>query len=257
MLRNTFIRVKRTRLGPLITPPPLEGLNSADLPKNIYFFWDRGLENAPDLVRACHASWTEKNPDWNFVFLDQEKANRILDRSSLPEGTLPAHYADILRTKLLCERGGVWADATSFCNHPLTNWMPTVMSQADFFAFRTPRPARIVSNWFLASKPQGKIIRPWLDVTEKFWAGRKEAPKTYYWHDFSFEWLTYTSQSFRKEWSKVPNFSATPTHRILKLHFENQEPTETDKNVIRGAFVHKLTWKENFRENFLNEHLDL
>lgn len=252
MFRNAFIRFKSSRFGPLVTSAPLDGLNSDDLPRRIFIFWDEGLQSAPYLVRKCHESWVLRNPGWEVVFLDALQAQAIIDRASLPKGTLTAHYADILRTRLLLDHGGIWADATSICNHPLDNWMPAVMTQANFFAFRAPRPGRILSNWFLASKPQGLIITRWHGAIEQFWAGREKATKLYYWHDFSFEWLVYTSREFRSEWAKTPNFSATPSHRLLKLQLLGREPSELDRSVIRDSFVHKLSWKVEFPNTLID-----
>lgn len=245
MMRSAFLRVKRTRFGPYLAPLPLEGRNPAGLPKKVYMFWDKGFDAAPDLVKACVETWYNKNHGWEIELLDAEEANKVVDRRKLPDGILTAHYADILRTRLLRDRGGVWADATSICNHPLDHWMPAVMAQCDFFAYRCPRPARIVSNWFLVSKPGGLIIDRWMTSTDDFWKNRKKPPVTYYWHDFSFEWLYRTSSEFRREWAKTPNYSATPTHRFLKLHAENKAPDETDLNILRSSHVHKLSWKEN------------
>ncbi|WP_193212259.1 capsular polysaccharide synthesis protein [Luteolibacter marinus] len=216
-------------------------------------FWDAGLNGAPYLVRKCHESWVTRNPDWEVEFLDAEQANAILDRSALPEGTLTAHYADVLRTRLLHEHGGVWADATSICNLPLNNWMPSIMLQADFFAFRAPRPGRVLSNWFLASKPGALIIRRWLEATEQFWSGRRRSTNLYYWHDFSFEWLCWRSRAFREEWAKTPNFSATPSHRLLKLQILGRDPDHADLSIIRHSFVHKLSWKEDFRRDVIDK----
>lgn len=256
MLRSAFIRAKSSRWGPLVSPTPLDARNSDDLPRRIYMFWDSGLKNAPHLVRRCYESWVARNPGWEVEFLDAEAAQEVVDRASFPAGTLTAHYADVLRTKLLHDRGGVWADATSICNHPLDGWLPAIMLQADFFAFHTPRPGRVVSNWFLASKPRGLIIRRWLEATEAFWAGRNSVTRLYYWHDFSFEWLCWSSRAFRREWARTPAFSATPSHRVLKLQILGRGPDPIDRDVIRHSFVHKLSWKEDFPDALVDALVD-
>src|SRR5271154_4005391 len=109
--------------------------------KTIWSCWFQGRENAPPLVKKCLNSWERNNPDWKFRCLDATSIERYfplkhyidLDRQSLTAASL----SDVLRILLLHEFGGVWVDATLFCNLPLNDWLSTVMGEG-FFAFAAP-----------------------------------------------------------------------------------------------------------------------
>jgi mannosyltransferase OCH1-like enzyme len=91
--------------------------------RTIWTCWFQGRENAPPLVKKCMSSWKRNNPGWEFRCLDATSVERYvplrpqidLDTQSLTAASL----SDIVRIFLLREFGGVWVDATLFCNRPL------------------------------------------------------------------------------------------------------------------------------------------
>ena len=111
--------------------------------KIIWTCWFEGREAAPPLVQKCLSSWERNNPSWEFRCLDATSIERYvplrqyidLNRQSLTAASL----SDIVRILLLREFGGVWVDATLFCNRPLDEWLPGVMEEG-FFAFAAPGP---------------------------------------------------------------------------------------------------------------------
>ena len=112
---------------------------STALPNIVWIFWGQGLEQAPDLVKHCVASWREMNPSWDVRVLTEATAEPFLRQAAMPWerlDTFPlAKKSNILRLRLLTEHGGVWADATTFCLQPLNEWLPDCM-RAGFFCFR-------------------------------------------------------------------------------------------------------------------------
>ena len=124
--------------------------------KIIWTCWFEGRENAPPLVKKCLKSWERNNPGWEFHCLDATTVERYvplrqyvdLDRQSLTAASL----SDIVRILLLHEFGGVWVDATLFCNQPLDEWLPGVMEEG-FFAFTALDPIRPLSSWLLGAAP--------------------------------------------------------------------------------------------------------
>ena len=87
----------------------------------IWVCWWQGLENAPEIVKACiksikrHAGpyevicITKKNyrnfiqfPDW----IEEKREHGVFSIT---------HFSDILRMSLLAKYGGIWVDATFFC----------------------------------------------------------------------------------------------------------------------------------------------
>ena len=139
------------------------------IPRKIWIYWDRGEEAAPELVRHCIASWRSRNPGWEVHVLDMATAAETVNLSRDPKEIPVQSYADLLRLRLLRQRGGVWVDATTYCIVPLDHWLP-VLAQRGFFAytwtkndywFIWPGMRRSLTNWFLASIPEGEFISRW------------------------------------------------------------------------------------------------
>lgn len=137
----------------------------ADGPRRIWFHWMQGRSEMPPVVGACLASWIRKNPDWDVVCLDRDSVWSHLDRDTIPVDALvktsPQVYANAIRFRLLSAHGGVWADATTWCLTPLSDWL--TRQPGEFFAFASPGPDRMLANWFLASEPNGYIARTMAD----------------------------------------------------------------------------------------------
>src|SRR5262245_11872479 len=97
------------------------------LPKTVWCLWFQGLENAPDLVKACAASWRLHNPGWTIRFLSSETVDAYLPSSAaqraMYRGKLPLEVlSNMVRIELLDRFGGVWADSTCYCLRPLDDW---------------------------------------------------------------------------------------------------------------------------------------
>ncbi len=148
---------------------------STALPKIVWIFWGQGLEQAPDLVKHCVASWRKMNPSWDVRIWAEATAEPLLRKAAIPWERLDTfplvNKSNILRLRLLTEHGGVWADATTFCLQPLDEWLPDCM-RAGFFCFRDPGADRLVANWFLASDRDDRLAILWRDAHEAFWNDR-------------------------------------------------------------------------------------
>lgn len=195
------------------------------IPRILWMFWAQGWDEAPAIVRACARTWRRLNPGWDI---------RLLNRASLP-AHLTAHQpvedllqrgvpivstSNVLRASLLSEHGGVWADATVYCLRPLDEWIDRAAREG-FFAFARPGPERMLSSWFLASRPGGLIINRWLEASYDYWDGRAER-HIYWWFHELFGKLYEAEEDFRAAWDRVPEITARgphtfdpPTQRLL------------------------------------------
>ena len=120
----------------------------------IHAVWDKGRENAPDLVRRCLDRWEALNPGHELVVLDRAQMLAAMP----PLGADPAGIAiqaatDILRTHLMATRGGVWTDATVLPVQPLDDWLPEALEGSGMFFFDTPGRGRRIASWFIAARP--------------------------------------------------------------------------------------------------------
>lgn len=129
-------------------------------PQIIWIYWDRGLVSAPPLVKTCVESWRVQNPDWDVRLLDAENLRDTVDMSDVvsanPQLTIQA-FADILRWRLIARYGGVWADATLYCNKPLSDWLPDMKKRSDLFMFRNSETF-LIHSWFIAGSQKSLIV---------------------------------------------------------------------------------------------------
>ena len=129
------------------------------LPKIIWMFWHSGLEGAPDVVHRSLTTWQHFNPDHEVRFLTLADAEAVLgvDLEALFEKLTVdmggAGKSDLIRLMLLAKFGGVWADATTFCLKPLSDWLHDEIRTNGFFCFRWADKAsdREMISWFLAA----------------------------------------------------------------------------------------------------------
>ncbi|MEJ2322087.1 MAG: capsular polysaccharide synthesis protein, partial [Gammaproteobacteria bacterium] len=213
-----------------------------ELNRNIYVFWDSGIENAPEICRYCVDSWRILNPDWQVITLDKDSANEVVDRSGLPEGFQTAHYADVLRTRLLNKFGGVWIDATLLCREPLDDWLTMMFNQTGFFAFSNPGRDRLISNWFLAATAGSELISGWDDAVDAYWKKRKSLSPAYFWHHYLFDHMVRSSKEKQEAWRHVPHLSAVPLH-VVQRKMQEGALTDKEARIVRTTPVQKLTYK--------------
>lgn len=151
------------------------------LPKIIWMYWDQGELKAPFLVRSCIDSWRRENPGWDLRVLDDSVWSDFEALSWLREKADIGvqHRSDLLRLHLLMTVGGVWADATLFCNQPLDAWLPDYY-QDHFFAFTSTKKDREASNWFLAGCGKSQLLESWHRKVFAFWIASDFPPQGYW-----------------------------------------------------------------------------
>lgn len=253
MIRSSYLRLKNQTKKMRRGPDPQEKKHPF-IQKNIFCFWDNGWDKAPDLCQFCLASWRTLNPNWNIIDLDQGEANQVVERSMFPRDMKTRHYANLLRSNLLAERGGVWVDATLLCLKPLDEWLPMILSQTDFFVFYRPGWDRLLSNWFIAAKQSSFLMERWCSESNCHWNGRMSGEKISFWHHYLFEYVLVSSYQARLEWKKMPRLSAGPPHTLQRVmsrgYFESAE-----REIIAHSVVQKLSHKKGFSVDQIRDAL--
>ena len=208
--------------------------------KTIWIYWDAGIENAPEIVQWCVKSWKYHNPSWKINVLD---SNDVKDIMPLKE---KAAFSDILRIKLLEEHGGLWVDATTFCNKPLDDWLENY-ARNSFFAFSDPQPAYKICSWFLYGEKNNSLITKWKHAVDNYWSGRSSY-HDYYWFHILFNELYATDAGVRNIWNAVPRYKANwkPLAEFPSNphYFAPYTPTRLSNLKIDDltAPVYKLRW---------------
>jgi SAM-dependent methyltransferase len=171
------------------------------------------------LVKGCLASWESLNPDWDFRCLDAGTVARYVDLEEhidLRTKTITAaSLSDIVRLLLLHEFGGVWADATLYCNQPLNDWLPSAAGTG-FFAFANPGPDRLLASWFLAAAPGNRLLAKWTARVINYWQGRTQS-NDYFWLHHQFGELCSLDDEARSAWQSVPRISAAGPQTIHRI----------------------------------------
>lgn len=228
----------------------------SSIPRNIFIYWGQGLDQAPEIVRRCVTSWEEMNPGWKVRVISEADIGDLVSMDDIPKDLAWAAYADILRLRLLRKFGGVWADATLFCERPLDDWLENYLTEG-FFVFFGPGPDKEIANWFIASQPDADLLVRWNDEVTGYWQHATQ-PDAYVWPHYTFEYLKITDKAFRKSWEKVPKVRPEKLILVNRL-ITNRLPenvTENDVLALRGKLpVAKLTHKHNPSYNVFETYL--
>lgn len=213
--------------------------------KVIWSCWFQGRQEAPPLVRKCLQSWEERNPGWELRVLEANTIARYVDLGAHVDLTrqsiTAASLSDILRVLLLHEYGGVWVDATTFCNIPLDDWLPAAAGTG-FFAFSRPAEARPLATWFLAAEPGNPLVAKWAARVVRYWYAR-ERSHDYYWFHHQFGELCASDRQAFRCWQDVPRLSAAGPHSVQTVgmyeEFEAARP-RIDWTVPVFKLTHRL-----------------
>lgn len=245
MLLDWFVRHKRFgRFKRVFNRDVLPLRPLGTFPRRIHLYWDQGFESAPQIVRMCVESWKRHHPGWEIRLWDRNSAETIVSFAEFADGLKVTPYSDILRTELLRQEGGVWADATIYCMRPLDSWLLQIMAQTDFFAFDRPGPDRQIASWFLAARPGALIVSALAAGMRQFWARQSVPTRVYHWWQYIFEYRARTSRSFRREWQTAPRLSAGPLLMLQLQLLAGGEPSDGDLELYRALPMHKLTHKK-------------
>ncbi len=218
------------------------------LPRTIWCLWFQGWANAPDIVKACAASWQKLNPDWTVHLLSQDTLEAYLAPVSAPAiaaGNLPMEaLSDVLRIELLDRFGGIWIDSTVYCLKPLDGWITDAVPSG-FFAFERPMPGIMLSSWFLAAEPGCYVTEVWHRKVRAYWQTRTERDD-YFWFHHLFAEAYGADPRFRAIWDKTPKISADRPHCLAPYEEQLLKPVDArDQLIVETAQVPvlKLTHK--------------
>lgn len=213
-------------------------------PRIIWMLWQQGWDDAPEVVRRCSQSWRDMNPGWDLRLIGEADLAKLApDYASVtvPEKIRTA-TSNIARLSLLKTHGGVWADATLFCQQPLDDWLPHVMGSG-VFMFHEPRPYRYSDIWFMASEPNSILMAKWLDIARQYWVHTK-IPHHYYWLEYLFEYLCARDDEVAQIWSKTDKLTALPALMAGRDPFNPDVCSQILRTIDDRVFpVHKLSHK--------------
>ena len=228
----------------------------------IWICWFQGIENAPELVKACYNSVLKNYKDKEIIVLTEENYKKYVD---MPEHIIKkwekgyitfAHFSDILRIELLSKYGGLWLDSTIFT----TKRSELVFNEnIELFVFKQVDLDRknslsvVASNWLIYANKNNNII----NLTKKL--------LYYYWKDYNYAinynifhiFFKLATEVYKDEWKNVPTFNNISPH-ILQYEL-NDDFKEIRFNEIKNmSDFHKLNWriKSENKNSFYNYIVD-
>lgn len=176
------------------------------VPRVVWMYWDKPLDQAPPIVRYAVDSWIRKNPSWNVNVLSDANVFEFVSVPPHKPGRKIQWRADLIRVALLRDHGGVWVDATTFCVKPLDEWLPPLM-ESGFFAVPDSYPGRTMGISFLAAEPQNYLVCKWFRLMVKYYS-KPGKLLHYFWVMYLFEYIIRTDRRALAIWKATPKLSS-------------------------------------------------
>ncbi len=213
----------------------------------IWQYWEQGVENMPDIAKACVNSVEKHKNGCKHIILDKESVKEYVKIPDIiwklnKKGVIKsAHLSDVVRTYLLCEYGGVWIDATVL----LTDDLPEFITSAELFVFQNDLRIDLdglnMASYFIAAKPHNEILERTRLILENYWAENRFL-NNYFMFLHAFTMVTQFDSNSKEKYGKIPFFSFIPVQMFQKelLKPYNKERMEQIKRI---SFIHKLSYK--------------
>lgn len=224
------------------------------LRNKIWICWWQGLDNAPEIVKACVESIkryagnyeviciTEENYK-NYVtfpkWIEEKRKQNIISRTI---------YSDLLRMNLLSTYGGLWIDSTFFCTSKcFEDYM-----QLPLWSIKRPDylhcsvACGYFANYSLGCGYENRwIYKVILDFLYNYW---KENDKLI---DYLLtDYVIVLAQKHYKEiadaFSKIEpnNTYCDELYKVLGLPYDEN----IWKKISKDTVLYKLTWKQSFEK---------
>ena len=189
------------------------------LPKIVWWCWLQGLDKAPSMIKMCLSSIKKNFKDYQINIITWDNLNDYID---IPDyivrkfkiGVIPyAQLSDIIRILLLVKHGGVWIDSTVYCSN---SDILSIIEEQDFFVYKNGLLGNDqdikLSNWFIASKPNGLFVTEIKDLLLNYWANHDYLENYFIFHLF----FTLVSEKYPEEWKKIPTFNNVSPHMMAR-----------------------------------------
>jgi len=244
----------------LFTYNNIEFFNNSNK-KTLYIYWAQGFNNAPYVVKKCLISWEKLNPTWKIIKLTDNNINNYINiKKEIPnidnKKISKTALSDIIRIFLLEKYGGLWVDATTFCNVPLDDWLHKYLDSG-FFAFDN---INLFSSWFIYSNKNNYITKMLKIKIIEYWNINNKTTK-YFWLHELFSELYKNNKKFGDLWIKTPKKSAYDGFLWLKLTEKQCNNNNFIKQLLNDKKIplYKLTYKfdkKKYKNNCINYLID-
>lgn len=232
---------KASKLNVITTPPQKA--------KIIWQFWEQGIENAPDIVKACVNSVEKYKNGCEHKVLDIKTLKEYVEIPDFiyklkEQKKMPAaNFSDIVRTYLLAKYGGVWADATVL----FTQDLPDYIINSNLFLLKNELKADVdglnTANYFISCNSNSAFIQQMKYFVDEYWKNNK-ALYNYFFYIHGMTMLSILSKQAKEEFDNIPFMNFLPVQRFQE-ELLNEYSKERMNQIKSMAPFHKLTYKMN------------
>ena len=220
----------------------------------IWILWWQGLENAPEIVKACYFSIKHYlGKEYNIVLLTKDNYTQYIQlpkdvtdkimsaKFSLEKGKIPLQFfSDLIRLELLNKYGGIWLDATVFCT---SERIPKFIQDVDAFYYQVLFPSTWTTSttfesWFIAAKSNQKHLILLQKLMCDYVTNHTVCPD----YLLIFCLMELVKEAYPDECNRVPPVSNTNALCLQNYLFDEFDE-KIYKAILSNSVFHKLTWK--------------
>ncbi len=248
-----------------------------DHPKIIWWCWLQGLDEAPQIVKACFNSLKQltgysleviDNSNWREYLELPEYIVKKWEKKQIP----PALFSDLLRLELLIKYGGTWIDSTVLCTgfkefNGLSSSIssPSVQEfkkylEADLFLFQYTKQGSIpvsISNWFISACSNNEVLIVLRDMLYAYWKDYDCVLDYYIFHLF----FALISKEYPEQITAMP-YGQSQNSLVLLHHWEEGFEQKKWDKMTENVCFHKLAHRvresvKNNKNSYYNKVLEL
>ncbi len=222
--------------------------NNSNADGTIWFLWLQGEARMPKVPKLCLDSVRRHACGHPVVVLD---ADNYRDYVTVPDyvdekfrrGVMSAaHFSDVIRMSLLCQRGGLWLDATILT---LEDLKPYIF-ELPFYSVKTPAEGNYVSKcrwavFCVATAKHGRLIECVVHALNEYWK-RWDSPVDYLFMDNIIDWLYDHDAKIRAMIDAVPYNN--PYVHALRASMGLPCDVVKLERLRKDTYLFKLSWHE-------------
>ena len=224
------------------------------LRNKIWICWWQGIDNAPEIVKACVDSIKRYAGKYEVICITEENYKDYVTfpkwvkekrKQNIISRTI---YSDLLRMNLLATYGGIWIDSTFFC---ISSCFDSYM-QLPLWSIKRPDylhcsvACGYFANYSLGCRYENRwIYKVILDFLYNYW---KENDKLI---DYLLtDYVIVLAQRHNKEIADVFNKIKPNNTFCDELYKVLEQPYDENvwKEINKDTVLYKLTWKQHFEK---------
>ena len=225
--------------------------------KYIWTLWWQGTDQAPEIVKACLKSQQDNMVSGEFQYTIITKDNwqqyielptYILEKVESGRITI-THFSDIIRAELIRRYGGIWIDATVYCNKKIN-----IQPISGFFTVKSSPISKSLTlgrwtGFFVGDTKNSKLFAFMAEAFEFYWK-KYDALVAYLLIDYIIAIAYKHFQDIKEQVDNIPVTNVNLWYMLRRLNLPYNK--EEWKKIIVDTDFFKLSYKAEFNGGELN-----